>query len=123
MRKLIVVLFSLVATLALVAVGSPADAEHAPEGTITVAGVETCSNDADEPGDGKCTWTTVEPNGWVGFGPFTITDDGGTTYVDCAAGEFCQSEGETDPIPAGVTVTSDGSGGGTFAAGDPDEGE
>lgn len=126
MRKLMLVLLALGASLALIIAGSPADAEHAPEGVISVALVEACSNDADTPADGKCTWTASEPSGWVGVGPWTLTYTdavGSLVTIECAAGASCQSEGETDPIPTGSTVSTDTSAGGAIAAGDPEEGE
>lgn len=126
MRKITVLLLALAASLALVAAGSPAGAGHGSEGTITIGGIALCSEDND-PASGECSWTAQDPNGWAGFGPFTIEwtfdpDGDGpeepvTETRTCAAGEFCQSP-EPDPIPAGSTVTTNGSGGGTFAAGD-----
>jgi hypothetical protein len=129
-RKILTIACAL-AAVAVLAVANPAQADHGTEGTITVAGVETCSTIEDPAGDSKCTWTATDPNGWVGKGPFTITwvtgdptDEIGDGSFTCAAGFDCSTlEAETDPIPAGATVTSDGHGpgGGTFAAGDADQ--
>lgn len=136
MRKAIVLLFALGASLALVAAGSPAGAEHAPEGTISVAVVDTCSSEDPAEPDGLCTWTASEPSGWIGVGPWTLTyqapgDDGELGTADdpepvdepCPAGQLCQSQGETDPIPTGSEVSTDTTAGGFLAAGDPEEGE
>lgn len=120
MRKIIVA----VGGLALLVLGSPSvDAKHGPEGTVTVRGKESCSTKGDKP-DGRCTWTATDPGGWAGFGPFTITwtTAAGTETFTCAAGKYCSSSGKKkDPIPVGAKVTSDGKGGGTFAAGDADQ--
>jgi hypothetical protein len=122
MKKLLVLLG--IAGLVMGASAVPAGAEHGTEGTVTIAGVAVCSDSEDTPGDGVCTWTSTDPNGWVGTGPFTITWDGaaGSGTFTCGVGEYCSSTAaEVDPIPVGVTVTSDGTGGGTFAAGDADQ--
>lgn len=117
------ILFIVAAVAGLAALGTfPADASHGAEGTITVAGVETCSDPNDTVGDGVCTWTAQAPGGWIGTGPFTLTavDSTGATVANvvCAAGAYCQSP-DPDPLQVGWTITTDGSGGGTFAAGDP----
>lgn len=125
MRKLLygVGASALVAAPLVLFVG-PAQASHGPEGTVTIAGVELCSEEDPNPGDGQCTWTAENPNGYVGSGPFTVDwvePDGTVGSVSCASGEFCDSTGQdVDPIPSGSVVTSNGSGGGTFAAGDED---
>lgn len=128
MKKFLAIAFAL-AALAALALANPAHADHGVEGTVTVAGVATCSNDTDTPGDGLCTWTSTDPNGWIGQGPFTVSwvtgdpaDGVGDGSFTCGAGQTCDStQAESDPIPAGATVTSDGSAGGTFAAGDADQ--
>lgn len=123
MRKWILGVGVLALVVASTFVAAPAGASHGAEGTVTVGGVSLCS-EMNAPETGVCSWTATDPNGWVGTGPFTITyDPPGATppvVVNCAAGEFCQSA-DPDPIPAGSAVTTNGSGGGTFAAGDADE--
>lgn len=115
-------LLALVAAAFFMTLASPAQADHGTEGTVTLAGVELCSEDGDSANDGKCTWVATDGNGWAGTGPFTIswtTADGVEDSVTCDAGAYCQSD-DPDPIPAGSTVISDGTGGGSFAAGDAD---
>lgn len=131
MRKWILGVGALALVVASTFVAAPAGAEHNAEGTITVAGVDVaCSGEGDVQGDGICTWTAQDKDGWVGVnGPFTITwtesslgaGDGG--LFACAADAdlgTCNSP-DPDPINPGSVVTTDGTGGGTFAAGDADE--
>lgn len=128
MRKWILGVGVVSLVVASMAVAAPAGANHAPQGTVTVAGVERCAPGPDAiPLDGKCTWKAVQNDtGWVGVGPFKISWVKGTVTgsVTCPANTFCQtSDKGTNPVPAGSTVVSEGqiSGGrGTFAAGDPD---
>ena len=117
-----------IGVLALAAVSTfgaaPAEATHGgdAEGTVTVMGAETCSTEDANPGDGKCEWKATDDNGWAGSGPFELSWVGKNKRkgsYSCPPGEFCQSD-EQDFIPGGSSVTSDGSGGGSFAAGDAD---
>lgn len=126
MRKWILGVGVVSLVVASMAVAAPAGASHAPQGTVTVAGVERCAGPDATPLDGKCTWTAAQKDtGWIGVGPFKISwvSGGTTTAVTCAANTFCQTPAG-NPVPAGSVVTSNGQvlgGRGTFAAGDPDE--
>lgn len=123
-KKILAIAFALAFAGGL-AVPNPARAGHGTEGTVTVAGVEACSGTDAKVADSKCKWTTTDPNGWSGIGPFTITwtKNGVTTTFKCPKAKRCSTTGAAkDPIPAKAAVVSfgHGRGGGTFAAGDAD---
>lgn len=74
MRKWILGVGVVSLVVASMAVAAPAGANHAPQGTVTVAGVEQCAGADATPNDGKCTWTAKQKDtGWIGVGPFTIS--------------------------------------------------